>query len=84
LPLGLVSIPMEIEEETGGHLPACNRLAEAEALFKERTVSPACESGVKGELISLGSTRQASGLLEGGRNSLLESAQEATLTSVST
>jgi hypothetical protein len=45
---------MEIEEETGGHLPACNRLAEAEALFKERTVSPACESGVKGGTDLLG------------------------------
>jgi hypothetical protein len=80
----LVSIAIEIEEETEGHLPACNRVAMAVALFKKRTVSRARETGVKVELVSLGSTRQASGLLEGGRNSLLESAQEATLTSVPT
>jgi hypothetical protein len=31
----LVSITIEIEEETEGHLPACNRVALAVALLKK-------------------------------------------------
>src|ERR1035437_4148185 len=47
--------------------------------------SPSRRSGCLGKrLVSLGNTRQAAAAWRGGRNSLLESAQEATLTSVAT
>lgn len=46
------------------------------------TACQACCAGIAMRLVSLGNTRCAYGLLDGGRNSLLKSAQEATHTSL--
>jgi len=49
-----------------------------------KTVRPACCAGLIRDCSPWDYTPTGNGLLEGGRNSLLESAQQATLTSVAT
>jgi hypothetical protein len=49
--------------------------------YSKATASPNKWLGVNGDCL-LGKNPAGNGLLEGGRNSLLESAQEATLSSV--